>query len=170
MAKAKWPMAIFGVVLIGLAVTVAITSISRKSDREQIQEALMESISASKEGRPGGVMELLSRNLKLNNIDIDRQNEIAKFIREQKPDIAMDSMEPAISGDKAVIKSPVHIKYGIGNIGGTWDLPDVKLTFKRENATQWGFIPVKAWKLEKVEMPEMNIPSEWAASGLPFLR
>src|SRR6185312_5213415 len=66
MSKAsKWAWGI-GLVVVVLVATGVWTSIGNQGDDQtKIERALADSIEASKQGRPGGVMDLLSANLKV---------------------------------------------------------------------------------------------------------
>ncbi|HZH98180.1 MAG TPA: hypothetical protein VEX38_04350, partial [Fimbriimonadaceae bacterium] len=57
-------VAVLAVVFLGMAYAAGV--FGGPSDKEQIQTALDEAILASKEGRPGGVLDYLSQNFKVN--------------------------------------------------------------------------------------------------------
>jgi len=138
-----------------IVVRIGIGMANRPNDTQLIHEALNEAIKASKEGRPGGVVELFSRNLKVNDIDVSpNQGQIANFIRTQKPDVTVTKTTPSISGDEARIVSPVELDMGMF---GKRNIDNVTLIFKREDATDFLIIPSSKWRLIEVRAPESAI-------------
>lgn len=120
------------------------------SDRELIQTALKESIDASREGRPGGVMEYLSKNFSVNDEQFGTRD-IAKTIRDLKPHVELESTEPLIAGESATITSPVKLSMSIPPMN--YSLAQVTLSFTKESATRWLIFPTKKWRLTRVEIP-----------------
>src|SRR5580658_486734 len=93
--KAFLALGMLLVLLIGGKVILSVTH--PQDDKKMIQDALSESILASKEGRPGGVMDKLSANIKYNNQDVGgSERDIARYIRSNKPDIVVENTDPDI--------------------------------------------------------------------------
>lgn len=139
----------------------------RGGDARLIKDALSESLLASKEGRPGSVMDLLSDKLKLNDQEAGPRRQIAEFIKNSRPEITVKNVEPVINPTEgtAKITSSVHLKVGAFGQNIDTDIPNVTLTFKREDAMQWAVIPVKQWKLSDVTVPIESIPAGLSALG-----
>lgn len=139
----------------------------RGSDAKLIKDALAESIKASKEGRPGSVMDLLSDKLKVNDQDTGPRRQIAEFIKNSRPDITVKDVEPVINptNGTAKITSSVHLKVGAFGQNIDTDIPNVTLTFRREDGTQWLLFPVKQWKLSDVSVPIDSLPAGLSALG-----
>ncbi len=146
------------VALVGIR--VAVSSMNAPNDQEQIQLALAESIKASKEGRPGGVMDKLSANLKLNEMDTSgNRNQIANYIRESKPDVNVLEKTAVITGDEAQIKSPVQLSVNLLGQKMERQMEDVTLIFRRENDRAYLIFPTKKWKLAEIRVPEESVSS-----------
>ncbi|MDR3690543.1 MAG: hypothetical protein P4L46_14290 [Fimbriimonas sp.] len=159
MGKQKKGLTILGIVLVlllgGRAIVVVL---SHQDDRTLIQQALKESIQASKEGRPGGVMDKLSDDIKLNGESEEgNQREIARFIRDSKPEITVQDMNPVVTGNEATITSPVDLTLSMLGIERSRHLKEVTLIFRREEGREWLVIPVSNWKLAEVHVPQSAI-------------
>ncbi|MFX8820935.1 hypothetical protein ABTM55_19390, partial [Acinetobacter baumannii] len=79
------------------------------SDENLIREAVTRSIEASREGRPGGVIDYISDRFAVNG-DQPGTSAIARFIRESKPEVTIDSYKPLVNGDQALITTPVKVR------------------------------------------------------------
>lgn len=129
---------------------------SGESDQQLIQRALDESLQASREGRPGSALDLLSKSFEVNGMTILNRAEVAKYIQQQKPDISLASTVATIDGERAVIRTDVTLSTsGLIKFSGT--IPNVELEFARETVTKLLFIPAKQWRLVKVTAPPESI-------------
>ena len=136
-------------------VRVAISIVNKPDDPKLIQEALTDAIRASREGRPGGVVELFSDNLKLNNVNVGgNERQVMDFIQKQKPDIVFADTHAQITGSEARIVSPVSLDLGIL---GKRNLKEVTLIFKKESSTDFLIIPTTKWRLVEVRAPESAV-------------
>ena len=153
MKKVAWVAGIVLVLLI--AVRVAIGFGASPSDQAQIQKALQDSIQASKEGKPGGVMDLLSSQIKFNQQDAGgNMGSVAQFIKNQRPDVEVTNQQAIVTGDTAQITSPVNLKLDFLGQQRTVHLKNVVLIFKREATTHWLILPSKTWKLAEIDAPD----------------
>lgn len=129
-------------------------------DAKLIQEALQESIRASHEGRPGGVLEYLSEQFKINQ-ESPTGRQIADFIRNNKPDIEVPNTTPVIRAQEgtAFITSPVRVK--VSFLGQNFDqtVENVTMKFQREDAREWLIFPTKKWRLVEVSVPNEAVPA-----------
>lgn len=123
------------------------------SDAEQIRKALDESILAAKEGRSGSVLELLSRDFRFNNQAMGPGRQVAEFIRDAHPDVTISEGEPIVDGDQAIIESAVSIKLG-APLNTTFELPKVRLQFRKERAAKWLIFPGHQWRLVRATSTE----------------
>ena len=137
---------------------------SQPNDQKQIAQALNDSIQAIKEGRPGGVLDLLSDKFKINDQAPGSFN-IAKFIREQKPDIDVANTTAVVSGDTARIDTPVHVKFSYLTQTFDQNVPNVTLIFQKEEGHRYIFFPDSEWHLTSVEVPNNSIPIDIGESG-----
>jgi len=143
------------VLLVVIGLRIGIAAAHQPDDATLIRDALNDAIKASKEGRPGGVVELFSRNLKVNNVDVSpNQGQITNFIRTQKPDVIVTNTTPSITGDEARIVSLVELDMGIL---GKRNMDNVTLIFKREDATEFLVVPTTKWRLVEVRAPESAV-------------
>lgn len=141
--------------LIVVGIRIGISLANKPDDPKLIREALAEAVKASKEGRPGGVVELFSKNLKVNEMDVgSNRGQISNFIRTQKPSVRVISPEPKITGDEARIVSPVELDLGLL---GTREVKDVTMIFQRENSTEFLVFPSTKWRLIEVRAPESAV-------------
>ena len=136
---------------------------TRPSDAEQIRLALKESIQASKEGRPGSVVDLISDNFQINEGTTVAKGQIAKWIAQLKPDIEIVDPKPVISGDAAVITSPVHFRSALFGLERQMD--SVKITLQRESAREWLIIPSTKWRITQVFVPPDVVTSFTSSLG-----
>jgi len=154
MGKATKGLMFLGVLLVLLVGGRAILFVLHpQNDTALIVQALAESIKASKEGRPGGVMDKLSDNLQLNGEnESGNQREIARFIRDSRPDVTVDDMTPVVTGDQATIISPVDFKVSVLGVNQDRHLKEVTIIFRKEEDRDWLIFPVKRWKLAEVHV------------------
>lgn len=152
----KKPILIVAGILVLLIGVRVVMGLSGADDKKLIQEALAESIKASKEGRPGGVMDKISDKLVVNSEQVGK-SQIGNVIRDMKPDVEVLKQDPIITGEEAQITSPVRLKVSlpIGN-GTAFDqtINDVTLIFAKESATDWLIIPTTKWRLREVKLPD----------------
>lgn len=127
-------------------------------DQKLIQQALHDSLQASREGRPGGVLDILSTKFKINDQQPGSRWDIAKFIRDNKPEIDVANNLATISGDKAEIVTPVHVK--VSFLNQTWDqnVNNVTLVFQKEEGHRYVVFPTTEWHLTDVLVPDNAIP------------
>jgi hypothetical protein len=157
--KAKPLIVLAAIVIALLGIRILIGRLNQPNDQQLIQQALADSIKASKEGRPGGVMDKLSANLKLNNLEVGgNQRQIAQYIKENQPDVNVINKQAAIAGDQAQISSPVDLELNIFGQKISQRLENVTLVFKREDDREYLIFPTKKWKLAEVHVPEDAIP------------
>lgn len=143
-----------GIIFAILAVVVVAVPLltPQPSDKIQIQNALKEAIKAGKEGRPGSALELLSRNFSVNSETYGTGRNVAKFIKDAKPDIELASTEPLINGDTATIEGPATVSLSIPKMSA--ELASIKLEFQKEDSKRWLIFPAHDWKLVNVMVPE----------------
>ena len=141
--------------VIGLLVALGLASgfglFGGPSDRELIQIALKEAIQASREGRPGGVLDFISKRFEVNGEQYGTRD-ISKTIKDMKPDVEIERPEPAITGDSATITIPIRLSVTLPTV--SMNMSSVKLHFARENGTKWLIFPTKKWRMVRVEIPD----------------
>lgn len=139
-------------------------------DQKLIKQALQDSLQASREGRPGGVLDILSTKFKINDQQPGSRWDIAKFIRDNKPEIEVENTNATISGDTARVITPVHVK--ISFLNQTWDqsMKDVTLVFQKEEGHKYLVVPTTEWHLTDVMVPNnaipVNLPEMGGGGGL----
>lgn len=121
------------------------------SDEELIKVALDEAILASKEGRPGGVVDFISQRFQVNGEQYGTRD-ISKTIKDLKPSVDIEKPTPTINGNSATITSPVRLSVSFPPVGT--NLSEVTMHFEKENGTKWLIFPTKKWRMVKVEMPD----------------
>ncbi len=144
------------VLLIGGRVILSV--IHPENDADLIKQALTDSIQASKEGRPGGVMDKLSDNISLNGQNEGAfQGDIAHFIKTNKPDIQVENMTPSVTGDEATIVSPVTLTLSFLGQSVSHRIKDVTLLFRKETDHDFLILPTTRWKLAEVRIPNSSL-------------
>ncbi|MEJ5170326.1 MAG: hypothetical protein WHU10_05005 [Fimbriimonadales bacterium] len=146
------------IVLLLLAGLLQIVLASGPSDEKLIREALRESLLASREGRPGGVVELLSDQLQFNNELVANKRQIAQFVRDARPDVSVSEQSLEVRGENALMVADVTVRLatplGI-QLDRTFD--DVQLLFRREPATRLLVLPDSKWRLYRVVAPNADV-------------
>jgi hypothetical protein len=105
-------------------------------------------------------MDLLSDNLKYNEIDTSpNRNQIAKFIRDSRPDVSVTNPIAAVNGDDAKIVSPVDMNVSFLGQVRSFKLNQVTLDFHKEPARQFLIFPSTQWRLVSVTAPENALAS-----------
>jgi len=153
----KRPILIVAAIVVALIAIRVVMSINGPSDEQLVRNALADSIKASKEGRPGGVIDYLSDKMTINGMDVGvDKRQILAYIKNSKPDITVSQPDPVILGDEARITSPVNVKMtgpmGMGDINQNID--NVILVFAKEDSMQWLIFPTKKWRLKEVKLPD----------------
>lgn len=156
----KKPILVIAAILVVLVGVRVVMGLAPQDDKKLVREALAESIAASREGRPGGVMDKISSKLVINGEPLVSNPQIANWIRNSKPDVVVEKPDPVIMGDEAQITSPVRVKLAnpIGN-GNALDrtVNDVTLIFAKESATTFLIIPTTKWRLREVKLPDSAV-------------
>lgn len=135
-------------------------ALGRPTDEEAIQAALQEALEASREGRPGAVLDFVSRTLKVNNEEAQNagRGEVANYIRNAKPDIEVLNPKPVINGDTATIASPVKVSVRIAMVQTPPMTLNARIGLAKETGREWLIIPVPKWRVTTIEAD--NIPGE----------
>lgn len=154
--KAKLLLAVIAIAA-GVVAALFVFARDNRPDKEQINAALDESIAASKEGRAGGVLDLMSDQFEVSGIGKINRNWLAARIRENKPDVAFTNETLEINGDQAEMTADasLRLKISLGPVSRDLSpsLKGVKLVFRKEDARKFIFVPARVWKLAEVKLP-----------------
>jgi len=153
------PYAILGLLVVAVVgVAVVTRALGHQDDKTLIQESLRQSLEASRKGEPGGVLEALSSKFKFNDQESSGfQGMIAKYIKNQKPDITVTNQNPIVTGDEARITSPVKLKISVPILGDkTVTIPDVVMVFHKETGHEFLILPVTKWRLAEVQASNVD--------------
>ncbi len=145
--------------IIIIAVIVAIVGICAPmffvpSDKVLIHDALQESIKASRDGRPGGVLDFLSKSLKINDNESESRWSVADFIKKSRPDVEIENQEPQIEGETARIVSPVTVSLGLGPVQTPIRLEKVDIRLQKEMGTKFLIFPSPKWRIVRINLSE----------------
>lgn len=121
------------------------------NDKELIKTAVEESIKASEEGRPGGVLEYISSSMKFNDEGVDKSS-VAQYIKMARPDIKILDPTPSIDGDTATIVSPVVVTMRLGPMETPTRLDRVVITLNRETGRKFFVLPAPVWRVRSVKV------------------
>ena len=142
-----------GVVLLLVGAKLAVGLFSKVDDKTLILEAVKDGLKASKEGRPGGVLEKLSASLTVNGEGTPgAKSQIADYIKRLKPDVEFKSLEPQVFGDEARIETPATMSVSILGMNQSVELKNVTITLKREDSYEYLIFPKKAWRVSDVQV------------------
>jgi len=125
------------------------------SDQSLIAETLRDATRSGKEGQAGGVLEALSTGFKVGDFE-PSGGEIADFVKNQKPEVTILTPTPVIRGDLAEVVSSVRIKFGVGNIGASHTVNDVRIVLQKEAGLRYGVFPTPRWRIIKVSAPNSD--------------
>ena len=150
----KAALAVGAVALLGVLV---LPFLFAPSDEQLIGEALKESISASREGRPGGVMEYLSSSLKYNNEDVTDRMGVADTIKRAKPDVVVQDPRPVIQGQTATIVSAVTVNMDVGPISFPIEIKRAVITFTKETGRKFLVLPAPIWRISSISADEVDL-------------
>jgi hypothetical protein len=142
-----------GVVALLLLGKLALTLLTKVDDKTLIVEAVKDGLKASKEGRPGGVLEKLSASLTVNGEGTPgAKGEIANYIKKLKPDVEFKTLEPQVFGDEARIETPATMSVNMLGMNQSIDLKNVTITLKREDTFEYLVFPKKSWRITDVRV------------------
>ncbi len=127
---------------------------SRPGDDALIKQALDEAVAASKQGRPNPVLDALSTKFTYQGLSADR-GEIAKVVREARPEVTVLSPKPEITGDKAKIRSDVALKFDWMGMSLDKVVKGVEIDFAREPAIDFAVLPTSHWRITSVTGPDL---------------
>lgn len=159
----RWALIIFGIVAVG---GILLAVFSSPPDEELIVQSLQEMADASESGRPGGVLDHLSRSAQFNDIPMDDRGEVADVVRKMKPRVEFGAIEPVISGEQAIVTTPVTIGYGIGPVKGEQTIDDMVITLRKETGVKWFILPSPVWRVVEVDAPGFNPSVFYQGIGL----
>ena len=149
----KW---IIGSAIVAVGALALLFYVTAPSDKDLIRQAIDESTEASREGRPGGVLDYLSRSLTFNGMEVgfDR-SEISKYVRLGRPDITFGDFDPVIEGDAATVTADVHIKMSFQSLNLDQTVQGVKVKLARESGLRWLVLPGDKWRITEVVAPDL---------------
>jgi hypothetical protein len=146
-------------VVLLLAARVGIGFLNQPTDEQLIQTAIKEAIAASKEGKAGGVLELMSSSLTVNQGDANgSKSNVSKYISNMRPDVTFANTKPTIEGDGARIETSANIKVNLLGNEQSADIPTVTIRLTKEEDKEWLIIPKRKWRITNVDVPLENIP------------
>lgn len=150
---------ILAVVLVLVGVRLVMT-MNGPSDTQQIRDALAASIRASKEGKPGGVMDYLSSKLRINDTDELPASQVQNFIKNSRPDVTVGRVDPVVNSSEgtAHVLTSAKVSYDWLNQKGSIDLSEVDILFRREDAHEWLIFPTKKWRIVEIDIPQDKMP------------
>lgn len=146
-----------GVGVFALLLALAAPFVFAPSDKDLISEALKESIKASREGRPGGVMEYLSGSLKYNQESVSDRGSVADYIKMARPDVIVEDPRPTITGDTATITSPVTVSMEVGPMSFPMRIERAVITFSKETGRKYLILPAPVWRITSISAPEVDM-------------
>ncbi|MBV6457774.1 MAG: hypothetical protein HONBIEJF_00894 [Fimbriimonadaceae bacterium] len=151
------------IVAVVVAAVITFFGFRGPSDRELIDQAITESTRAGREGRPGGVLEYLSKSLKVNQIEYSGSRfDISRFVRESRPDVQLDNrvVEVDEAAGTAIVTASAKVSasiFGMGEISR--EIDKVRVHLERQDSRKWLLFPAKIWRIVSVDAPNVDIPS-----------
>jgi hypothetical protein len=145
-----WPHVSIGgaIVLFGILFWLAQP---KGSDAQQISHVLEGATAASRAGKAGSTLDLLSHAFEVDGSHPEA-SDVADAIRRYRPDIEVQASSLSVVGDEGEMKAKVHVRGTFLGAGFDTNLEGVKLTFSREPGLSFGFIPVRVWRLKRIDL------------------
>jgi hypothetical protein len=137
------------VIVLGLAFYA---SRPKGSDADQVKVALDESIKASREGRPGGVLDKLSAAFQVNDQSVS-SNQVASAIKKFQPSIEVDKPNPVVTDDVAHVISPMVVTVSLLGQSRAVTVPNVDIEFHKEAGHVWLIFPASTWRMTEIHLP-----------------
>ncbi len=154
----RWPLILLTLAIVIVGGRYIYGAMNKPDDKTLIQQALAEAIKASKEGRPGSVIDKLVDNFTVNGTETSKR-QIADFVKNNHPEVDIKDTDPLVSGDTAQITSDVAVKVQfLGNQQGL-TFKDAQILFKKESAMDWLIFPTTKWSLSAVRVKEEDMPN-----------
>lgn len=150
----RWPLVLISLLVVLVGGRYIYGIVTRKDDATQIREALAEAVKASKEGRPGGVVDKIMENFKVNDQPFSK-GLIANFVKNQHPEVEFLDDTPMVNGDTAQLTSDVNVTL---DMFGKKELKDVQISFRKESTLEWLIIPSSKWHLSAVRVDPASLP------------
>ncbi len=132
---------------------------SKVDDQKLIQEAITEAIKAGKDGRPGGVLDNISIDFKINDQDAGSRFQIADYVKKMKPEVQLPPYSAQIFGEEAIITTPMTLNVGILTARTDVPIKEVTIKMRKEDARKWLIIPTHRWRVAEVKVPQDAVPS-----------
>ena len=141
-----------GIVAVLIVGKIGLGFLHQPDDKTLILDAIKEAQRAGREGRPGGVLDFLSYNdFKVNDTDATgARKDIADRIKNLKPDIQFNTLEPVITGENARIESSATVNIAVGPFKKDVPISNVVINLKKEIDREWFIIPKKTWKITEI--------------------
>lgn len=136
--------------LLGLVLFFASGYLFAPPDRVLIQQSLNRAVDAARAGQPSPVLDKLSAKFSYGG-EWTNRGEIAKVIRQARPEISVLKTDPVVAGNTATIVSPVSLRVNYMGIGVDSTLPEVTIRFEKETGTKWILVPEPRWRITAVE-------------------
>ena len=147
-------LALLGIALLLLVCRIGLGLVRKPDDQALIRQAIAEATKASREGRPGGVLDNLSAEASLNGQTADSRGQIADVVRRLRPDLQLSSGEATITGDEARVVGPAKLTLGILNAKRTYDIAKITVILRREDDRDLLVIPTHRWRVSRAEVPD----------------
>ena len=128
--------------------------VTRPNDEALIQQTLKEAVVASKEGKANPVMDAISGSFKYGEEMPDRR-ELARLIKEAKPEFSILTPTAKIEGDTAKVHSDVAVSFSFMTMTMDQTVKDVDITLAREPALDFGIVPSSKWRIVSVTGPAL---------------
>lgn len=147
---------VFSVVLVIALGAVYFLAQPKGTDAEQIWATLHGAEKSGREGKPGSLLDLLSKAFAIDGTQ-PRRSEIADVVRRFRPDCVVGQADPVVDKDHAELVAPIDVRGSLFGQSTAVAIKGARLTFAREWGLNWGFIPVRVWKLSSVDLSQSNV-------------
>jgi hypothetical protein len=152
----RWPLILLALLVVAIGGKYILGALNPPDDKALIKAALADAIKASREGRPGSVIDKLAANFKVNGQEFGNRS-IADVIKTSHPDVVIKDSDPLVSGESAQINSDMTVSGDILGTRYSKDLKDVQLLFKKEAATDYLIFPTTKWHLAAARLSPEQI-------------
>ena len=83
--------------------------------------------------------------------------EVARYIRNSKPEIYLENTAAIISGDTAQVVTPADLRIAVGPMPVTLHVDRVVITLAKETGTRFVVLPAPIWRIREIRADHLDL-------------
>jgi hypothetical protein len=149
-----------GTTLLLGSVAYGLLTSQKPDDTTLIQQAVKDALAKSRNGEPGGILDLMSAKIQFNGTEYDgSKSSIADFVKKNRPEITFANTSPEVTSDSSArIETSAKMKFALGPLSHTVDVPNVVIRLTKESHRSFLLIPRDEWKVSSVDAEFGQLP------------